>query len=165
MVIRCSHCKGMMRLDETRIPKGGGVKIRCPLCQELDYVEDPSLSKTQEQRSAPTATQQTGVRTPVAGDLPPGSAPARRSTPAESEPSIPEDAFQGFRFPAERERNSTSKRTRKPWVKLLIWGIVSLAIVAFFALLVNIVLSGPSGSQSPFREKPSGNIDRQVPPE
>lgn len=165
MVIRCSHCKGMMRLDETRIPKGGGVKIRCPLCNELDYVEDPSLSKTQEQPPAPTATQRTGVRTPVAGDLPPRSAPARGSGPEESEPSIPEDAFQGFRFPAEREGNAPSKRTTKPWVKILIWGIVSLAIVVFFALLVNIVLSGPAGNQPVFNENPSGNIDRQVSPE
>jgi hypothetical protein len=152
----------MMRLDEGRIPKGGGVKIRCPRCKEIDYVEDPSLSKSRGQ--APAAAGKIDIRTSKDRELSRRSAPAKGNAREESEPSIPDDAFHGFRFPAERETNSSSARTMRPWVRILIWGIVSLAVVAFFALLVNVVLSGPAGNNPLFDGKPSGKIDRQTPP-
>jgi len=153
----------MMRLDETRIPEGGGLKIRCPRCKEMDYVEDPSLSKTRGQAQAPTATGRIDIRSSTDREPAPRTGPVKGHAPEESEPSIPDDAFHGFRFPAEREKNSSAVSTKRPWMRILIWGIVSLAVVAFFALLVNIVLSGPAGDNPIFGGKPAGNIDRQNP--
>ncbi|MDQ7781884.1 MAG: zinc-ribbon domain-containing protein [Desulfomonilaceae bacterium] len=161
MVIRCSHCKSMMRLDEAGIPAGGGVKVRCPKCRELDYVEDPSLSKNRA-KTSPTASK-VGLQT--SKNREPSSRPAPGTDASrESEPSIPEDAFQGFRFPAEREQNSFSASPRSTWARVVIWVGVSLAVVAFFALLVNVILSGPAGTR-PFvgGGNQSGSVDRPNP--
>ncbi len=152
-----------MRFDESRIPKGGGVKVRCPRCKEMDYVEDPSLSKS------PGKTPLPAEGSKVSGGKPVGRGPVPRSTPklgdaAEgSEPSIPDDAFQGFRFPAEKDKKSASTSSSNTWRRGLIWGIVSLAIVAFFALLVNVVLWGPAGDKPFLGVKPSEAIERQSP--
>lgn len=145
MVIKCTHCKGLMQVDETRIPKGGGVKVRCPRCKEIGYVPAPSLSAQSAQ----------GPMTGTAGVSPPqvplpGTAPRR--TPSETthgmrrdEPAFPEDAFENFRFPAENAGNALKRRPMSTRKKIIIVVAVSLAVVAVFALLVNIVLPGPSG--------------------
>lgn len=145
MVIKCTHCKGLMKVDETRIPKGGGVKVRCPRCKEIGYVPDPSLAAKSPQ----------GPMTDAAGESPPhvshmGAAATRlpfASTRSASrgEPLFPEDAFENFRFPAENAGNALKRRPMSTRKKIIIMVAVSLAVVAVFALLVNIVLPGPSG--------------------
>ncbi len=154
-----------MRLDESRIPKGGGVKVRCPQCNEIDYVEDPSLSKSRGKTPSPQPTSKIDIRTSPARERLPRANGAKGIASEPPEPSIPEDAFEGFRFPAEREENSSSKRSLSTWARILIWAIVSLAIVAIFALLVNIVLSGPAGNRPFIGGKSSGMMDRQSPPQ
>jgi len=153
----------MMRLDESRIPKGGGVKIRCPRCKEIDYVEDPSLSKKRGATPQQEAGSKVESRTTKGPEPSLPSASAKNDPSRGGEPTIPDDAFQGFRFPAERERNSSSKKMLSVWVKFVIWAIVSLAVVAFFALLVNVVLSGPAGTKPFVSGKPPGSVQRQAP--
>ncbi|MFH1115086.1 MAG: zinc-ribbon domain-containing protein [Pseudomonadota bacterium] len=161
MVIRCSHCRGMMRLDESRIPKDGGAKVRCPRCGEIDYVEESSLPKSRGQDRVPAAGSRapgpSASRGPVSSSTPRAGDPAGRT-----EPSIPADAFQGFRFPGEREMDSVSNRSSSTWKRILVWGFVSLGVVVVFALLVNIVLWGPAGDKPFSGVKPSEGVERNT---
>ena len=164
MVTKCMHCKGLMKVDEARIPKGGGVKVRCPRCKEIVYVPDPSRAAKSPQ----------GPMTGAAGESTPhvshrGPAPTRppfESTRSASrgEPLFPEDAFQNFRFPAENAGNTPKRRPMSTRRKIIFMVLASLAVVTFFALLVNIVLPGPSGrrpfssavSPEPMSQPPRG---------
>ncbi len=35
MIVKCLKCQDNMRVDESRIPDGEKVKIRCPICGEI----------------------------------------------------------------------------------------------------------------------------------
>lgn len=147
MVIRCPHCKSMMRIDETLIPRGGGVRIRCPRCKGMDYVRDQAASPSQatppdQSRPEQVRGEQAAMTRPA---VRPSHDPVRSSGVTEA--TMPDDAFQGFRFPAERETGALQARTLSRSMKILLWVIASLVVVAVFALLVNIVLPGPGGSR------------------
>jgi len=137
MVVRCSHCNGLMRVDENVLPKDPRVKVRCPHCQEIGLLAEMTASE-EFLRGEPreTATRDTSSSSPQSGLQPDDS----------SEPTIPSDAFRDFRFPAERQTVESTKSPGKQRVRLLVLALVSLAVVAFFALLVNLVLPGPLGS-------------------
>jgi hypothetical protein len=148
MIVQCSKCQGKMRVDQGRIPPGEKVKIRCPLCGEIQaYSEQPTsviradISEVMPQGVA--ASPKAGVREQKAS-------PALLRGP--QEPSIPSDAFQDFRFPAERSanpasRNKTPEKPRRSGLRAAIFILASLAIIALFALIVNIVLPGPAGKK------------------
>lgn len=166
MVIRCTHCKGMMRLDESAIPSGGGVKIRCPRCKGIDYVQDPSPAKGGDPGKDRSASRD------VAGMPQKRSEPVsrpnhkQRTAPSDvSEVTMPSDAFQGFRFPAEKESGAFPKRRLSRRARLLLWGVASLVVVALFALLVNIVLPGPGGNRPSWDAINSEQIKSQQLPE
>ena len=146
MVTRCPHCKGMMRVDESLIPSGGGVRIRCPHCKGIDYVADPASAETRKvpANRSKIETVPSGTRT----NRPMGGTPhAPIGSQSVSEATIPDDAFQGFRFPAEKGASAFPARRLSKRMRILLWVIASLVIVAIFALLVNIVLPGPGGSR------------------
>ena len=155
MIIRCAHCQGTMRLDEKSLPDRPKVKVRCPHCRGVGYIE--------HKVSQPTPTESYIAERPA----PTKSSPAERPTPKSSrskfqlpkqvadEPgmeydlSIPDDAFEEFRFPAEQNGNGRSRNGIKNGapvgLKTVILVIASLITVVFFALLVNIILPGPGG--------------------
>jgi predicted Zn finger-like uncharacterized protein len=134
MIIKCSHCSGSMRVDESRVPKGQKVKIRCPHCKEIGVFQDrPTIDQT----SAPRVLADTP-------DLTGASTPRHRATGnGVSEHSLPSDAFESFRFPSERESTLDERPSARAGFGIVTWILVSLAVVGFFALLVNIILSGP----------------------
>lgn len=159
MVIKCMHCKGLMRIEENRIPAGGGVKVRCPHCSELGYVPARDVEAARETKPVPGDHPASGEALPGAGTLHQtlASEPVKRASGAE--PFLPEDAFHDFRFPAERQMQESVRSPLSRGKKILVWAAVSLVVVAFFALLVNLVLPGPSG-RKPFSGTGSERIDQ-----
>ena len=134
MIIECSHCAGKMRIDESRIPKGQRVNIRCPHCKEVWAFQDqPAVDQTPAPKDLADASN---VREE--------SQPRPRTTGnGVSEHTIPSDAFQSFRFPSEREAPSAERQPARRSLGIVAWILVSLGVVGLFALLVNIILSGP----------------------
>jgi predicted Zn finger-like uncharacterized protein len=147
MVIKCAQCKGLMRVEESRIPAGGGVKVRCPHCSETGYVPARDIETARETKPVPGDQPASGEAVPSAGMLHQTPAPETAKGADGVEPSVPEDAFRDFRFPAERQMQESVRAPFSRRTKILIWAAVSLAVVALFALLVNLVLPGPSGTR------------------
>ena len=149
MVIKCSHCKGLMRVDEARIPKGGGVKVRCPHCDDVGYAPARDVEVVRETKPVPVTYDSSNISPPQFAQAAESPVSRQPRQPNHEDATLPEDAFHDFRFPAERpvakkNRNPAPRKTR-----VLVWVAVSVAVVAFFALFVNLMLPGPSG-QRPF---------------
>lgn len=134
MIIKCSHCAGKMRVDESRIPKGQNFKIRCPHCNGIGVIQDqPAMDQTPAPE-VPTAASSVREK---------GSPAPRTTGNGVSEHSLPSDAFHSFRFPSEREAPLVEPPPSRRGLGIVAWILMSVGIVAFFALLVNIILSGP----------------------
>ena len=133
-----------MRVDETRIPSGGRIKVRCPHCQGVGFAEHDSedSSADKERISEPAAER---------NPLQPGASSASEFPPEETSAGfdlrIPEDSFRAFRFPAEEDADRPARRRTGTGMKILLWAGISLAVIAIFALLVNIILPGPHGGK------------------
>jgi len=135
MIIKCSHCAGKMRIDESRIPEGQKVKIRCPHCKGIGLIQDqPTVDHT------PTPEVFAGARSAQER----GPTVTRTATNGVSEHTLPSDAFQSFRFPSERGVPVPDPRSPRAGFGIMTWILVSLGVVGFFALLVNIILPGPA---------------------
>jgi len=135
MIIKCSHCAGKMRVDESRIPKGQRFKIRCPHCKGIGVIQD---QPTVDQAPVPE------VLIGASGIREKGSTAPRTTGNGVSEHTLPSDAFHSFRFPSEREAPLVQAPPARRGLGVVTWILVSLGVVAFFALLVNIILSGPA---------------------
>ena len=138
MVIRCAHCQGTMRLDEKNLPDKPKVKVRCPHCRGIGYIENTSApnplpSLSDEQPVSQPYPSKFELREPLTDKL-----------EMEYDVSMPHDAFNEFRFPAEQDRHRNSRKTAIG-LKTIILAVASLVVIIFFALLVNIILPGPSG--------------------
>jgi hypothetical protein len=134
----------MMRVDDTRIPSGGKVKVRCPHCQGIGTAEhSPSAASADGGRVVEPAPEQIPLPpvVPAAGDS------AQDDTSAGFDLKLPEDSFQSFRFPAEAEVDRPMLRRSAHGRKILLWLGISLAVIGVFALLVNIILPGPQGGK------------------
>ncbi len=160
MIVRCALCKGQMKLDEASLPDRPRIKVRCPHCQGIGYVERPALYDT-------TLENDTAVQ--AASDSFGTTAEFRRKELGfetdSHEPSVPTDAFKEFHFPSEKRDEPQVHESRSRGRKILLWAVISLAVVAFFALIVNIVLPGPSGGQGMLRAvQPHESVPRSLDP-
>jgi len=127
-----------MRLDEKNLPDKPKVKVRCPHCRGIGYIENTSApnplpSLSDEQPVSQPYPSKFELREPLTDKL-----------EMEYDVSMPHDAFNEFRFPAEQDRHRNSRKTAIG-LKTIILAVASLVVVIFFALLVNIILPGPSG--------------------
>ncbi len=150
MVVTCSRCNGKMRIDENLIPKGEEVKIRCPRCSEIDVFKPGTKNVTTAPQTQPSKP---GESKPEVGTFT-QQIRSNSVSPGHEELTIPDDAFRGFRFPSEQGVRSMDKQPMNKRLKLAIWLVVSVAVVAFFALLVNIVLPGPQGGSPMYKATP-----------
>lgn len=150
MIVKCSKCQGKMRVDQSRIPVGEKFKIRCPTCGEIQpFTGQPADSVSSDQQEV--MLKDVAIpRKPATPDQSEKAEPQR----SPDEFTIPSDAFQSFRFPGERTAGSASRNKSsgnpgpRKGIRVLIFALVSLAIIAAFALIVNVVLPG-SGGQKP----------------
>lgn len=151
MIVRCCQCEGKMRIDESALPKGQTVKVRCPHCSAVGCMPEVPLTDA-------AGSGKSGHESEYVSLLPPEPLPP---TPAKAEAEFDPDAFRDFRFPAERDaplpkRTLPVSRTRR----LAVWAAISVAVVLLFALLVNLILPGPTGRKqvihtAPGEERPS----------
>jgi len=143
-----------MRVDESRISAGGRVKVRCPHCSGIGFAAAPS----------PLAR---APRVPVPLAAPPGGqGPAHTPEAPPPAPDRPggnlfadacEASADGFRFPAERKAVRSAAPAFLSPRRMLVWVGISLAVVAAFALLVNVTLPGPGGAR-PFQAIPHRDV-------
>jgi predicted Zn finger-like uncharacterized protein len=138
MIIRCTHCDGLMKIDEDRLPKGRSVKVRCPHCNGIGPIQGPDLPNRHID-SGPDLSSRSRDRAPV-------SHQAER--PTGQKPSFPSEVASDFQFPAEQVSPTPEKRMLSLGWKMLFWAVGSFLVVGFFALLVNIILPGPYGGES-----------------
>ncbi len=135
MVITCAGCKQKMRIDETRIPPGEKVKIRCPHCGAIGTVPTDSEPAVSPPHQLKTTAQQ----------------PQPSLNPTEHR--IPSDAFQNFRFPAEQGRKADQKKLMTKRNRLILVIIASIVWIALFALIVNLILHFRPFSTSGYEER------------
>ncbi len=160
MIVRCALCKGQMKLDEANLPDRPRIKVRCPHCQGIGYVERPrsDISVSGSDPSVQAASDAFGTTAEF----------RRREVGFEAdshEPTVPADAFKEFHFPAETRDEPQVHEPRSRGLKILLWAVISLAVVAFFALIVNIILPGPSGGQGMLRAvQPHESVPRSLDP-
>ncbi len=159
MVVRCFQCNGLLRIDENSLPSDRRAKVRCPHCKGIGLMPDrPAADPSSEDPSAREASDY------------PALLPTEESVrpPDWKEAAIPHDAFNSFRYPGERDGRLAEKKTAAKRFPLILWVVVSVAIVALFALLVNIILPGPAGvspaihSVPPEQASPSGVTEENL---
>lgn len=168
MILKCSKCDGMMKVDENIVPKAENFKVRCPHCGEIDTVPHPTFSdpNTENEAREPAPIRQDSPPLQQTTELEPASSGDNK--PEGAEPSLPSDAFGRFRFPAEKEAKDKPKEPMGRRARILVWAGLSAAVVVLFALLVNLLLPGPAAQSTdlgfvpPAMESPdgSGSADR-----
>ena len=137
-----------MRVDDSCLPEGKAVKVRCPHCQGIGTVEplapDPG-------KSAPASETSTAL-------------PDQPKAPTDEAPQ-PEprqelfDPLDDISFPSDSGPTlGPAAQPGRKWLRMAIWAVVSLAVVGFFALLVNIVLPGPRPSTRATDQAPPSNV-------
>ncbi len=155
MVVRCFQCNGLLRVDENSLPFDRRAKVRCPHCKSIGLMP--------EQPAAHLATGDPNAAAPGDADYP-ALLPVQVPPPPPPKPpdwkeaAIPHDAFNSFRYPGDRNAKASEKKpptAPKKWA-LVAWVVVSVAVVAFFALLVNLILPGPAGVSPAVYTVPSG---------
>lgn len=122
IVVRCSRCNGLMKVDRDAIPVTGSVTVRCPHCKEVGWVKDPSAARRFETR--------------VPG---PSAALSSHGPAALGEPDYVND----YRFPAEQEAEASQRSVMALRARILVWVLLSLGVILVFAFLVNLILPGP----------------------
>jgi predicted Zn finger-like uncharacterized protein len=144
MILKCTYCNGKMRVDEKSIPEGKWVKVKCPHCNGIGLAgaqPPPEGAIPGHSLPSPSAGAPEVASTPR---IPPSDTQLPY-LPRQEEPSVPQDAFRGFRFPAEKASaeisQSEGKKTRR--FRALAWIAASLGVILLFALIVNLVLPGP----------------------
>ncbi len=156
MILKCPKCNGMMKIDENVIPKTASFKVRCPHCSEIDTVPYPASPEPVAQSASGETPSAPESHQPVPQEREPEAPRSAGQTPEGADVSLPPDAFGRFRFPAEKETQEKPKRQMGRGTRILLWAGLSLAVVVFFALLVNFVLPGPAGQKSDLGFVPPG---------
>lgn len=133
MIVECPYCKQFLQTGETCLSETRDLRVRCPLCSG-----EGTLAGMNQNSDLPPVNQKIGKdRSSQAGD----EVKSVHTLP--SDLTIPEDAFNHFRFPAETETSRTgSPRFGKSFTKPM-FALLSILVVIFFAALVNIILPGP----------------------
>ncbi len=133
MIVKCAHCRGLMRVDHKQIPAHAQAKVRCPHCRGLGLVRIPPLGALQE----PSAKKPSG---PADLARAAGAGFAGSGQPAVHEE--PEYADE-YLFPAERETLPYERQPGVIGLRIVAWAVASVLIIFLFALLVNLMLPGP----------------------
>lgn len=133
MIVECPHCKQFLQTAQASLPDITDLNVRCPLCSG-----EGTLAGVNSTRDMPPVSESNRKnRTRAADD----ALKAGQTFP--SDLTIPEDAFNHFRFPAETE----ALRERVPRLgasfRKPLFVLASILVVIFFTALVNIILPGP----------------------
>ena len=150
MVVKCFYCESLLHVDENRIPGDQDVRVRCPKCGKEGLIqkeENPLGSITDDctviEPGGPSLTE----KIPMIEKKMDQSSSKRSASGKAGELTLPEDAFNNFRFPAETGAPNQKKSFWSSRSTLIAFVAVSVLVVIFFAALVNIILPGlpPAG--------------------
>jgi predicted Zn finger-like uncharacterized protein len=145
MITKCVTCDGMMRVDEDRIPPGGSVRVRCPHCKGIVTVPSPLAAAAPDDDFDARPLDHSGVYAVGTMSAPAPSGSGEHAAGASHDFTFPDDAFQRMRGKGDRNQEPPPVPSPASWKKrLIIWAAASFAVVAMFALLVNIILPGPT---------------------
>jgi len=145
MVVECSQCKGIARVDESILYSSARVKIRCPHCAGTGFVLfSPAMDHEIDEFRGDWQIGRSAESSVVADRFKAGKSPLDPSI-KEVDPTLPADAFEDFRARSGKEMSTLETKYILSRSKLLLLAALSLAVVAFFALVVNLILPGPSG--------------------
>ncbi len=150
MVVKCSHCFGLMRVDDARIPPEKAVRVRCPHCRGIGTVGPLDTPSVGEERGPD-----------IPKPLDPMTTTGEKEPPSEKPPVL-FDPLDDIRFPEEPRSVESAVKPDEKWRTIAIWVGVSLAVVGIFALLVNLLLPGPGPRQS---ATPTEHIEPQDVPQ
>jgi hypothetical protein len=150
MVVKCFYCESLLHVDENRIPGDQNVRVLCPKCgkEGLIQKEENPLGSIADQipviePGGPNLTQEI----PMTEKKMDQSSSKKSASGKAGELTLPEDAFNNFRFPAEMGAPNQKKSFWSSRTALIAFVAVSILVVVFFAALVNIILPGlpPAG--------------------
>lgn len=135
IILKCSQCGGMMKVDEAKVPPNRKFKVRCPHCQNVDVFSGDAVGLQGSPvgpLAAPAAQQP---------PLAPPPEPRRDSGPSLVVPP----SLRDFEFPADQQDEPPARTLMSRKTRIICWAVGSLLWVALFALLVNLILPGPYG--------------------
>ena len=145
MVIKCSDCKTLLRLDAKKMTEGSNSSVRCPKCGAEGLLEMSTIEYdgsagllSDHQQVLPTSADNGVTNIKPAG---PSAVNLLSGNPHEM--TMPEDAFREFRFPVEGDSPSDRGPIWSFRPRMIVLGAVSILVIAVFATLVNIILPGP----------------------
>jgi len=146
MIVKCSQCAGLSRVDGAGLSSSMESRLRCPHCNAVGDLQ-VALGLDQELQPGEDTIALTGRM-----EISPKLADARNTSEfpsqgarRDSDPTLPEEAFQSFPGRSSGNKRAFGAKRIAVGSRLLLWAGLSLAIVIFFALLVNLVLPGPTG--------------------
>lgn len=144
IIRKCSHCQELMKIDETKLPEGKDGLVRCPHCREILRIDEESRalrplsseSRTQEESldAEESVVPEDDEQEFTSDDVPPDH---------DTVASVADKSSDDFLFPAEVGPDPLKEKKRSLKFKLVLWAIISVAVIGFFALLVNLILPGP----------------------
>ncbi len=141
-----------MRVDDSCLPEGKAVRVRCPHCQGIGTV-GPLATDPGKSAPAPATASEPSTALPDQPKAPTVEAPQ----PEHRQELF--DPLNDISFPADSGPTlDPAAQPRRKWLRMAIWAVVSLAVVGFFALLVNIVLPGPRHSTRATDQAPPSNV-------
>ncbi|MDQ1240269.1 MAG: hypothetical protein QG577_2455 [Thermodesulfobacteriota bacterium] len=143
MVFECQSCGGLLRLEEPTVGKQSPEKVVCPHCGRQGKIISGHGSYVRDSQEKSGFLRQENDVSSKGEDLTETGVPQRDRTVLELE--SPQEAFQKSRI-MTNSGNELGKRKNlsgSGWIK---WAVVSLAVICSFALLVNLILPGPTGN-------------------
>lgn len=130
MILKCSHCQGLMKVDDDRLPQGKRAKVRCPHCDAVGLMGE---------QLTPLDVPSDSVSPPAEDSTPkPEQAPSKRRPFAERFKDDPD-----YHFPAEETDPKKDAKPRSKTRQMIFWAALSVFVALFFALVVNLILPGP----------------------
>lgn len=141
MLIQCRFCKGLIRCDPVIVNQASATNVQCPHCGRVGYIQARKSYETENRKEQFT-------RGPVQEheifpeQLDEKDTVRERSEAWEGE--IPNESSQELHIMNVTQISSHQKTTASG-TKWLRWILASAAVIVFFALLVNLILPGPTG--------------------
>jgi predicted Zn finger-like uncharacterized protein len=133
MIVKCTFCESLMRVDHERLGTRNKVKVRCPHCQNVGLVGGRPLAY-ESAKSKRKSSGSSGILSHVPEKV------ATRNEPTGE--ALPESEDE-YLFPSEQKDFSYSRSTEGKGIHIFLWIMASLIVILLFAMLVNFVLPGP----------------------
>lgn len=148
MIVECSQCRGLSRVDDAGLSPSAVTTIRCPHCHAEGALQFAPALNHGVQELGKTGLIGPSESPPLLRDEKNTEKRSMEGLARENDPTLPEDTFQNFHTHSGKKIRAPRTQGSAFNLKLLLWAGLSLGIVLVFALLVNLILPGPAGERS-----------------